>query len=83
MVDVIAQNRSEMALSGDQHAVEAFAAQGADPARSAMAFVLGARTGVRMMSMSAAAEDWRRTGGERRRGHGSRTGTAAQSPSPW
>jgi hypothetical protein len=31
MVDVIAQNRSEMALSGDQHALEAFAAQGANP----------------------------------------------------
>jgi hypothetical protein len=54
MVDVLAQHCGEVTRSGDQELVEAFAPQGADEAFP-MAFARGARTGVRMMRMSAPA----------------------------
>ena len=54
VLEVVLQHYPEVAWSGDQEVVEAFAAQGSDPAfgdrvRS------GVRTGVRMMRMSAPA----------------------------
>ena len=52
MLHVLAQHDVEVAGSVMRQVVEAFPAQGADEA-SVIAFVWGARTGVRMMRMSA------------------------------
>jgi hypothetical protein len=54
MLDVLLQQYCEVACSTGQKVVEAFTAQGTIH-RSAMAFALGDRTGVRMMRMSASA----------------------------
>jgi hypothetical protein len=50
VLDVFLQHRREVAWSGDEGAVEAFAAESGDPA---FAFARGARRGVRMMRISA------------------------------
>ena len=52
VLDVLLQHRCEVARSGNQEVVEAFPAQGSDePFRDRVR----ARTGVRMIRMSAAA----------------------------
>jgi len=79
VLEVLPEHDREVARSGDQKVIEAFAAL-VPIQRSAMAFVRGARTGVRMMSMSAPAM----TASKARRctcclGRGSETGTARRA----
>jgi hypothetical protein len=75
MVDVIVQNGSEMALAGDQHPVEAFAAEGANPAL---------RDGVRPRCSNRGADDANVSGGEDRVERGGERGIAVtdQEPEP-
>jgi Helix-hairpin-helix containing domain/AAA domain len=61
VLDVLLQHQCEVAWSGDQHVVEACAAQGADKALGDRGR-RGARTGVRRMAMSAPAKTAAKTG---------------------
>jgi len=55
VLDELTEYHGEVTRSGDQEVIEAFAAQGADDP-SVIASARGARTGVRMMAMSAPAK---------------------------
>jgi hypothetical protein len=56
VLDELLKHYREVARSGDQQVIEAFAAQRADPALRDHVFARGARTGVRIMAMSASAK---------------------------
>jgi hypothetical protein len=73
VLDVLLQHQCEVTWSGDQDVVEAFG-RSVPIQRSAKAFARGARTGVRIMRMSAPLNtaSWPRDGGASARIVGSR-----------